>query len=188
VKKQPKLRHPGFRSTEPPCPLDEDRFKGCFVRRNGELVYYINRRAKAAFLWNIWLTGATSPEWDDPDLCNDYYPALASANTWVPYSETVVIEDHRIEWRDAEFPQGYRITTGVVHGYSANRLDFYVTRSEFADAYRAVWRLGRTLRGTYVSEVCIFNHLRVVLLDDAAFAELAEEPPLVDGIADALRT
>ena len=163
----------GFPPQEPPCPLDRHRFKGCLVLRDGELIYYVNRRAKADALWTFWNAGVTYPAGEDPSLCNDYYPALATPETWVPYSETVVLEDNDAEQRDAVYPDGYRDQVSTPF---CRRLDFYATRSEFAEAYRAISRLGRTYRGERVTEARIFRHVRVELLDDNAFGELVEDP------------
>ena len=124
---------------EPPCPSDEHRFKGCLALVNEELVYYINRRCKARFLWLFWFNYAESPYYEDPSLENAFYRKLTNRADWVPYSETIIIKPEDTTKREQEYPKGYR--------QSAERLDFYVTKPEFSEAYRAVQKLGRR-RGT----------------------------------------
>ena len=51
-----------------------------------------------------------------------------------------------------------------------------MTKAEFAQAFRAVQRLGRKWGEGRVMEAVIFRCLRVVLLEDSRFGEKADKP------------
>lgn len=152
---------------KPPCPFDEHRFKGCLAFVNEELVYYINRRCKARLLWLFWFNYAESPYYEDPSLENAFYEKLTNRADWIPYSETIIIKPEDTTKREQEYPKGYR--------QSAERLDFYVTKPEFSEAYRAVQQLGRRQGTEQIREVTILSLLRVRLLSDSEFGERSEE-------------
>ena len=150
---------------EPSCPFDEEAFKGCLTFANGALTYYINRRCRASLLWSFWFDFAESPFGEDPSLENEFYGPLTDRNDWIPYSETIVIPDKAsdIVWRNRKYPLGYK--------HTPDRTDFYVTKPEFAKAFRVIRQLGRKRKGVVVREGCIFQCVRVVLLDDEEFGE-----------------
>jgi hypothetical protein len=155
---------------EPPCPLDEHRFKACLTFVEGELTYYINRRYRAGLLWLFWFNYAQSPYYEDPSLENAFYEKLTNRADWVPYSETIIIKPEDTIKREQDYPKGYR--------QLAERLDFYVTKLEFSEAYRAVQKLGRRQGTEQIREVTILSSLRVRLLSDSEFGERSEETEL----------
>ena len=130
------------------------------------MTYYINRRCKAHLLWGFWFDYAESSYYEDPSLENSFYENLTTPQDWVCYSETTIIKMEDVARRGQNYPNGYR--------QSDERLDFYVTKPEFAEAYRAVQRLGRRRGTEQILEVSIFGSLRVVLLPDAGFGERSE--------------
>ena len=152
---------------EPLWPADEHNFKGCLTFVNGELTYYITRRGKAHLLWGFWFNYAESPYYEDPSLENGFYKNLTNTQDWVTYSETIIIKSEDVARRGQDYPNGYRKLD--------KRLDFYVTKPEFAEAYRTVQKLGRRQGTEQIREVSIFGSLRVVLLPDAEFGERSEE-------------
>jgi len=154
---------------EPPCPLDESRFKGSLTFVDGTLTYYINRRNKAYLLWSFWFNYAESPYYADPAIENKYYPSLTSKEDWVEYCETTIIKESDIPQREKNYPLGYRRLS--------YRLDFYVTKQEFKQAFRNIQRLGRKIRDERVREAVIFGSLRVIMLDDDEFEECVEPAP-----------
>ncbi len=153
---------------KPPFPLDEHRFKGCLTWVDKALTYYINRRCKARLLYSFWFNYAESPYYEDPSRENDFYPTLTDFGGWVQYSETIVLKNEDAAGRDQRHPRGYR--------ESDHRLDFYVTKSEFAQAYREIQKLGRKRGDERVMEAIIFRCLRVVLVEDSRFGEKSEKP------------
>ncbi len=150
---------------EPPCPLDEHNFRGCLTFVEGKLTYYINRRCKASLLWVFWSCRAKWPYYEDPSLGNEFYERLTTRENWVPYCETTIIKEEDVAKREGEYPNGYRRRD--------ERLDFYVTKLKFAEAYQTVQRLGRPQGNEQVTEATIFGSLRVVLLATAEFGERA---------------
>ncbi|MCW3059117.1 MAG: hypothetical protein JWQ02_938 [Capsulimonas sp.] len=150
---------------EPPLPLDEENFKGCLTFVGDQLTYYINRRCRADLLWSFWFNCAKSAFGEDPSLTNDFYERLTDQSHWIGYSETMVIpsSDSVKVLRAKKFPRGYK--------RNAERLDFHVTKPEFAKAFRVIRQLGRKRKGVIVREGRIFQCVRVVLLDDEQFGE-----------------
>jgi hypothetical protein len=143
--------------------LDEHNFKGCLAFVNGQLTYYINRRCKANLLWLFWFNYAQSPYGEDPSLENAFYGKLTNRQDWVPYSETIIIKSEDVAWRQQKYPSGYR--------QQDEHLDFYVTKPEFAEAYRAIEKLGRRQDGKPTTQVSIFGSVRVILLASAEFGK-----------------
>lgn len=148
---------------EPPCPQDKHNFRGCLTFVGEQLTYYINRRCKASLLWLFWFNCVKSPFGEDPSLENDFYPKLTNQENWVPYCETTIIKTDDRDRREKSYPNGYRRLS--------ERLDFYVTKPEFAEAYQAIQQLGRRQGNEQITETVIFGSLRVVLLASAKFGE-----------------
>ncbi|MEO7716645.1 MAG: hypothetical protein ABIY70_10605 [Capsulimonas sp.] len=150
---------------EPPCPHDEHNWKGCLTFVGDQLTYYINRRCQAELLWSFWFNYAESAFGEDPSLENDFYERLTDQSHWIGYSETMVIPNSAADkiWRAKKYPLGYT--------QNPERLDFYVTKPEFAKAFRVVRQLGRKRKGVVVREGVIFGCVRVVLLEDELFGE-----------------
>ena len=154
---------------EPHCPLDEHNFHGCLTFVDGRLTHYINRRCKANLLWLFWFNYAQSPYYEDPSLENGFYEKLTRRQDWVPYSKTIIIKEKDVIRRKKDSPNGYRQLD--------ERIDFYVTKPEFAQAYEAIQQLGRQRGDKQVTEVVIFGLLHVVLLATAEFGRRMEIIP-----------
>jgi hypothetical protein len=152
---------------EPPCPLDEQNFRGCLTSVDGKLTYYINRRCKANLLWLFWFNCVKSPFGEDPSLENHFYPKLTKREEWVSWGETTIIQEEDVVKRGKNYPNSYR--------RSSERIDFYVTKPEFAEAYQAIQKLGRQQGDKQVADVVIFGSLNVVLLASAEFGERTAE-------------
>jgi hypothetical protein len=150
---------------EPLCPFDKHRCKGCLTFVGNTLTYYINRRCRAELLWSFWFNYAESPIGEDLSLENDFYEKLTDQSHWIGYSETIVIPDSGADkiWRAKKYPLGYK--------QNSERLDFFVTKPEFAKAFRVIRQLGRKRKGVVVREGTIFGCVRVILLDNEQFGE-----------------
>lgn len=146
---------------EPFYSFDEEGAKGCLKRTGDTVTYFINRRCKTWLLWHCWHCAESSSDYEDPNLINRYYPALTTEAAWINYCETIVLRDEDAADRDRRHPLGFLA--------SDERLDFYVTRSEFVEAFRRIQRLTRTPGKKQVTQITIFKSLRVVLLNNAAF-------------------
>ena len=109
--------------------------------------------------------------YEDPSIETDFYPDLTRRADWVEYCETTIIKDEDEDKvkRTQNYPLGYRII------YDDNdfiyRLDFYVTKAEFKEAFLAIKPLGRKTRDASPArtETVIFGNVRIVLLEDRAF-------------------
>jgi hypothetical protein len=143
--------------------LDEHNFRGCLTFVDGKLTYYINRRCKARLLRLFWFNYAESPYYEDPHLENDFYAKLTNQKNWISWGETTIIKEEDVARREKNYPNGYR--------WLDERLDFYVTKPEFAEAYRAIQKLGHRQGSKQDIEVVIFGSLHVVLLASAEFGE-----------------
>ncbi|BDI33541.1 hypothetical protein CCAX7_55920 [Capsulimonas corticalis] len=148
---------------EPPCSHDEAQWKGCLTFVGDRLTYYINRPCQSDLLWTAWFNYAESPIGEDPSLTNEFYASLTNFRDWIPYSETIVLPTKDAALRTKRHPLGYKRQN--------ERLDFYVTKSEFAKAFRVIRRLGRWEKGKMVTEGRIFGAVRLVLLDDSQFGD-----------------
>ncbi len=162
----------------PPTSNDEKR-KACLTFVNGELTYFINRNNRRDLLWTFWYAYAESPFYEDPSIETDFYPDLTGRADWIEYCETTIIKDEAEDKakRVQNYPPGYRIIYDR-EGY-IYRLDFYVTKGEFKEAFLAVKSLGRKPRDGSPApvETVIFGNVRVVLLEDRQFGRV--EYPLV---------
>lgn len=153
---------------EPPFPMDEEATKRCLTWDDGRLTYYVNRRALPHLLWDFWYGCARAQRTEDIDFDIDLYPALATPENVIGYSEITVLDDSDASERDSIYPDRYRL--------GLDRLDFTVTRSELKAAYWAIRRLGRKEHCRWIKEVRIFGCVRVILLPNRKFGPVDRTP------------
>lgn len=155
----------------PPVSNDAKR-KACLTLVNGQLTYFINRNNRRDLLWTFWFNCAESPYYADSSIETDFYPTLTRRANWVEYSETTVLKEEDRASRAQDYPLGYRVVYGNFD--TIYRLDFYVTKAEFKEAFLSLQSLGRKPRDGSLppTEIVIFGNVRVVLLDDGQFGRV----------------
>ena len=110
------MRQQFARMKKSPYVEDERKIRGCLTFAGEIPTHFINRHARAHLLWLFWHSFTQWPYYEDPDLPDDFFPALTTRKNWIPYCETKIIRNRDKANRRSKYPQNWRI--------SPDRLDY----------------------------------------------------------------